>query len=107
MLTFTSEERDNHLVLLAVDEEVLINGEPYSDWTVVHHMATTCAVMEFHLEAAAQRLKKRYDRFMRSQNTLPIRQSGRVTIGHVIDVQDTIAAQRPSIAHAIRRRGSV
>lgn len=107
MLTFESREKDGHLILSCIDEEIQVDGKPYSDWTAVSSIYKTHALVEVHLEAAARRLKNRYDRFLKSLGYTAPKDLGRVVVGHVIDVHDTLAAQRPLILHLMRRHGLV
>lgn len=104
MLTFTSEDRDGTLILRAIDEEVDIEGKPYSDWTTVSSMSTTVAVMQTHLQLAAERLKRRYLGFLSAHSMPSPKKMGRVVVGHVIDIRDTMEAQKPTIDHAMRRQ---
>lgn len=88
MLTLESEERDGHLVILASDPEIMVDGKPYTDWTVVGQMATTTTMMEIHIEAAKQRLIARHTRLIKSSQPKTLAQRGRVAVAPVIVVDD-------------------
>lgn len=95
MLALEATERDGHLILVATDEDVVVDDVAYSDWTAVNSIMTTKIMMEVHMEAAKVRLTNRYNRFVREHVPPSLKKLGRVAVGPVIVIQDVAAGLEP------------